>query len=132
MKYAVVKIGGTQYKVSEQETLKVDRLPQGEGNEVEFPEVLLFVNEQEVKLGQPYISAMGVKALIEKHIKGEKIRVAKFKAKSRYRRVRGFRSLLTKIKILEIKATKPKAEEKVKELAKVIKRQGRSSKAPHE
>ncbi len=104
MEYAVVKIGGSQYKVKEGDELEVDRLPQKEGEEIEFPEVLLVVSDGEVKIGQPQVLGTTVKAKILSHFKGEKIRVARFKAKSRYRKVRGFRPYLTKIKIEKIDA----------------------------
>lgn len=102
MEYAVVKIGGSQYKVKEGEEIEVDRLPQKEGEEIELPEVLLVVSDGEVKIGQPQVSGATVKAKILSHFKGEKIRVSRFKAKSRYRKVKGFRPYLTKIKIEKI------------------------------
>lgn len=105
MKYAVVKIGGTQYKVGEGEELTVDRLPQKEEEIVNFPEVFLLVDDGQVKIGQPIISGVAVDAKVVSHLKGEKIRVARFKAKSRYRRVKGFRAALTKIRIEKIATT---------------------------
>jgi len=102
MKYAVVKIGGTQYKVSEGDELEVDKLPQKEGEKVEFPDVLLIANNGEVKIGQPTVKRVVIKAKILSHLKGKKIRVARFKAKSRYRKVTGFRASLTKVKIEKI------------------------------
>ncbi|MFZ5366427.1 MAG: 50S ribosomal protein L21 [Patescibacteria group bacterium] len=106
MKYAVVKIGGSQYKVSEGDEIEVLRLPQKEGEEIEFPEVLLLVSEAGVKIGQPQVSGVTVKAKILSHFKAEKIRVARFKAKSRYRKVKGFRAALTRIRIEKIETAK--------------------------
>lgn len=102
MEYAVVKIGGSQYKIKEGDELEVDRLPQKEGEEIELPEVLLVVSDGEVKIGQPQVSEAIVKAKIISHFKGEKIRVSRFKAKSRYRKVKGFRASLTRIRIEKI------------------------------
>ncbi|PJE67712.1 50S ribosomal protein L21 [Candidatus Shapirobacteria bacterium CG10_big_fil_rev_8_21_14_0_10_40_9] len=102
MEYAVVKIGGSQYKIKEGDEFEVDRLPQKEGEEIELTEVLLVVDDGEVKIGQPQVLEATVKAKIISHFKGEKIRVSRFKAKSRYRKVRGFRPYLTKIKIEKI------------------------------
>ena len=116
MKYAVVKIGGSQYKVSEGSQLEVDRLPQKEGETVELSEVLLVVDEGQVKIGQPIVSDTHVKAKVLTHLKGEKIRVARFRAKSRSRKVRGFRAALTKIKIEKIgtsEVSKKKREKKM-------------------
>lgn len=102
MKYAVVKIGGRQYKVAEKDEVVLDRLPQEEKKKVNFSEVLLVVNGKKVKIGQPYVKGAGAAAVVLAHFKGEKIRVATYKAKSRYRRVKGFRPQLTKIKIESI------------------------------
>ena len=102
MKYAVVKIGGSQYKVSEGEMITVDRLSGKEGSSIVFSEVLLLVDDDKVKIGRPLVKDGQVKGEIVSQTKGKKIRVATFKAKARYRRVRGFRSLLTRVKILSI------------------------------
>lgn len=102
MKYAIVRIGGSQYKVQEGDEIEVDRLPQKETEALVFPEVLLVVDDGEVNIGQPTVEGTTIKAKIISHLKGEKIRVARFRAKSRYRKVRGFRAALTKIKIEKI------------------------------
>lgn len=116
MKYAVVKIGGGQYKVQEGDEIEVDRLPQKEAEAIVFPEVLLVVDNGEVKIGQPTVEGIKIQAKVLSHFKGEKIRVARFRAKSRYRKVRGFRASLTKIKIEKIatQAAAPKAAPKTR------------------
>lgn len=98
-KYAVVKIGGRQYKVAEGDILEVEKLEGEKGKLISFPEVLLLVNEGKISFGQPLVGGARVKAEIVDQLKGEKIRVATYKAKSRYRKVKGFRPQLTKIKI---------------------------------
>jgi len=100
MNYAVVKIGGKQYRVSEGQTLEVENLEDTNGK-AEF-EVLLLVTDKGVKVGKPKVQGSKVKAKILKNLKGEKIRVAKFKSKIRYRRVKGFRPSLSQIKIEKI------------------------------
>jgi large subunit ribosomal protein L21 len=102
VKYAVVKIGGSQYKVAEGEMLAVAKLEGKKGQELKFEEVLLLVDEKKTLLGQPKVEGAKVKAEIVEQLKGKKIRVATYKAKSRYRRVKGFRPLLTRVKILSI------------------------------
>jgi len=101
-KYAIVKIGGTQYKVAEGEEIQVDKIEGEKNKTLNFDQVLLLVEEDKIKIGQPLIKDSQIKAKIVDQIKGEKIRVATYKAKSRYRRVKGFRPLLTKIKIEKI------------------------------
>lgn len=103
MKYAVIQTGGFQIKVSEGETLDVAKLSGKAKDKLVFKEVLLVVDDKTVKLGQPLVKGAEVSAEIVEQKKAKKIRVAKFKAKSRYRRVRGHRQQLTKIKINKIK-----------------------------
>ncbi|MBI5465162.1 50S ribosomal protein L21 [Candidatus Gottesmanbacteria bacterium] len=100
--YAVIKIGGKQYKVFEGEILEIDKLQKNPGEQIEFGEVLLVVKNGEVKIGQPTVPGTKVTAKILEQIKGKKIRIARFKAKVRYRRVKGFRPLLTRVKIEKI------------------------------
>lgn len=102
MKYAVVKIGGSQYKVAEGDEIAVDKIDGEKGKSLTFEEVLLFVDEKRVTIGQPLVKNAKIKAEIVGQFKGKKIRVATYKAKSRYRRVKGFRPLLTRVKILSI------------------------------
>ncbi len=102
MKYAVVKIQGKQHLVKVGQSLIVDRLPGKDKDKVEFKEVLLTIDDDKVKVGQPLVKAASVTAEVVSHLKGVKIRVAKFKAKARYRRVRGHRQLQTELKIVKI------------------------------
>lgn len=102
MKYAVVKIGGSQYLVSEGDELSVNKLSGAEGKKIEFPEVLLLVDDKKVQIGKPLVKGTVIKAEIIKQYQGKKVRIAKFKAKTGYRRVTGFRPQLTKIKIQKV------------------------------
>lgn len=107
MKYAVVKIGGNQYRVTEGEELLVDNLRVKEGESVNFETILLFVDEDKIEIGSPLVENVVVKAKVLGSQKGEKIRVARFKAKSRYRKVRGFRHSYTRVKIESIGSSSP-------------------------
>lgn len=118
MKYVVFKTGGKQYKASEGDVLELDKIESGKngadggarlldkGGMIEFDQVLLFVLDGEVKIGKPTLKNVKVKAKVLENFKGEKIRVAKFKAKSRYRRVLGFRPMLSRVKIEKIEASR--------------------------
>ncbi len=112
MKYAVVQSGNKQYKVSEGDTIAVEKLTDIKPNQAYFfPKVLLFVDEAQRKVGMPAVGDVEVAATVIGEVKGIKIRVAKFKAKSRYRRVRGFRAMQTQLKIEKITVKgKAKAE----------------------
>jgi large subunit ribosomal protein L21 len=101
-KYAVVKIGGKQYKVAEGDEIEIDKIDAEKGKTVSFDQVLLLVEEKKVKIGQPLVEKSSVKAKVLDHFRGKKVRTATYKAKSRFRKVKGFRPSLTKIKIEKI------------------------------
>lgn len=102
MSYAVVKISGKQYLVMPGQTLTVDRIAGKAKDKLSFKEVLLKFDADKLDLGRPLLKNAAVQAEIVTQFKGEKIRVAKFKAKSRYRRVTGHRQLKTQLKIVKI------------------------------
>lgn len=101
-KYAVVKTGGKQYLVKENDEIVVDRLEGKENEKIELDKLAEFADDTlNLQLGAPVLKEK-IAATIISHLKGDKIRVAKFKAKVRYRRVKGFRPALTKLKIVKI------------------------------
>lgn len=106
MKYAVIKAAGAQYRVTEGDELDIFQIEGKEGDKVEFKEVLLYEDGDKILVGQPLVEKAVVKALIVKNFRGEKIRVATYKAKSRYRRVKGHRDELTRVKIENINVVK--------------------------
>lgn len=99
MKYVVIQTGGKQYKISEGDVIGVDRLDADGKKEVVFDNVLLYASEGDVKVGAPFVSGISVKATIMEEKKGDKIRVAKYKAKVRYRKVIGYRHTYSMVKI---------------------------------
>jgi len=101
-KYAVVRIGGSQYKVREKDELVVDKLEGKKGEQIILKDVLLIANNGKIKIGTPRVKGAVVEARLIEHQKGEKIKVLRFKAKSRYRKTKGFRPALTKVRIEKI------------------------------
>lgn len=101
-KFAIIKIAGKQYKVVEGDEVVVDKLPEEKEKSLEFDQVLLLVDGEKIQIGQPLVKGAKVKAKIIDELKGDKIRVAIYKSKTRYRKVKGFRAQLTKIKIEKI------------------------------
>lgn len=99
--FAVVKTGGKQYVVHVGSVIVVDKIEQAVGEKVSLDTLAKFTSEGTVDLGMPMLTTP-VSAEIVQSGKGEKIRVAKFKAKVRYRRVRGFRASLTQLKITSL------------------------------
>ena len=106
MEYAIVKTGGKQYKVSAGSVIEIDKLKNEKDKEVVLENVLLWVSDGEVKIGNPFLSGIKVKAKVIDHIKGDKIKVAKFKSKVRYRRAMGFRPHITRLEIKSIEGGK--------------------------
>lgn len=122
MKYAVIKAAGAQYRVTEGDELDIFQIDGKEGDGVNFNEVLLYEDGDKILVGQPLVKGAAVKAIIVKNFRGEKIRVATYKAKSRYRRVKGHRDELTRIKIEDISVAGEKKIVKPVKTMKTVKR----------
>lgn len=102
-KFAVIETGGKQYLVAEGESLKVERIKNiKKDGTVVFDKVLLSTDDDNIKIGAPYVKDAKVKASVEGEIRGKKVIILKYKPKTRYRIKRGHRQTYTKIKILEI------------------------------
>lgn len=108
MKYAVIASGGKQYKVLEGETVQVEKLESKPQDTYQFTDVLLVVDGDKREVGTPTVAGAKVVATVVAHKKTRKVRVAKFKAKAKYRRVTGHRSVMTHVKIEKIEAGKAK------------------------
>lgn len=101
MKKAVVLIGGKQYLVAEQETLRVDLLPSGT-KDLETG-ALLVIDGDKVEVGSPEVKGVKVKAtVVEEMVKGDKIRVIRYHSKKRVHKETGHRQKYTLIKIESI------------------------------
>jgi large subunit ribosomal protein L21 len=100
--YAIVKTGGKQYRVERGQTLLVERLPEQEGADVAL-EPILYRSEEAI-FDREGLAGVKVTAKVLAHVRGEKLRVAKFKPKRGYRRRTGHRQELTRIEVTEITA----------------------------
>lgn len=128
MFYAVINSGGKQYRVSEGDIIEVDKLDAKNDEKVKFEQVLLLVSDGEVKVGNPNVSGVEVIGKVIKQKKGEKIRVAKFRAKSKYRRAAGFRAQLSELLIETIKVQSKSSTAKPKEEKPEVKKEAKSVK----
>lgn len=115
MNYAVIKTGGKQYKVTQGDIIDIERLKVKENEKVIFDNVLLLVSDSLVKIGKPYLVGEKVEGKLVSNLKGNKIRVSKFKAKVRYRKTVGFRASISRVKIEKISNSKVKEVTKLKE-----------------
>ena len=101
--YAIVDIAGQQFKVEAGNEIFVNRLPQANGEAVEFDKVLLIENEGAVKVGSPYVEGAVVKAtVLDDNAKADKVLVFKKIRRKGFQKLNGHRQKLTKIKINEI------------------------------
>ncbi len=102
--YAIIKTGGKQYKVQEGDTIYIEKLPSTEGETVEFDEVLLVSGDNGLVVGNPTVDGAKVTGKVDKHGRGQKIIVYKYKAKKNYRRKQGHRQPYSKVVIEKINA----------------------------
>ena len=120
--YAVVEIQGSQFKVSKNQKLYVNRLKGKEGTKVSFDNVLLVDEDGKVKIGMPNVSGAVVEAKIISHQKDDKVIVFKKKRRKGYKVKNGHRQLLTELLIEKISqkksASAKSTEEKPKATAK--------------
>ena len=100
--YAVIKTGGKQYRVRPGDSVEVECLPYEVGEQIELDEVLLVANGNGVRIGRPLVDGAKVKATVVRQAKGRKLIVFKYRPSKRYRRKRGHRQHLTRLRIDEI------------------------------
>ncbi len=99
--YAIASILGKQYKVAANDTITVDRLNAEIGEEVSFP-VVMTVDGEKVKTGNPIVKDVMVKAKVLAQVQDKKITVFKYKAKKNERKKQGHRQPYTKLLIVSI------------------------------
>ena len=99
--YAIIATGGKQYKVSEGDVIRVEKLGVEEGSEYTFDQVLA-VNAGELKVGEPTVAGATVSATVVANGRAKKVIVYKYKRKSGYHKKQGHRQLFTEFKINQI------------------------------
>ena len=100
--WAVIKTGGKQYKVAEGDVVSTEKLKPVESGKIIISDVLAVSTEKGITVGKPYIVNAKVIGKILENLKDKKIRVVKFKSKSRYTRTTGHRQTKTKVLIEKI------------------------------
>ena len=102
--HAIIVTGGKQYKVSEGDTLFIEKLPVEAGDQVVFDQVLAVLGEGSPTIGTPTVAGATVEASVVKNGKGKKIRIFKYNPKKGYRKRQGHRQPYTKVEIKKISA----------------------------
>lgn len=100
--YAIVESGGRQYRAEIGHSFSVEKLPYEVGEQIELDSVLLLVDDDDVRVGQPTVAGASVTATIVEQYKGKKIFVWKYRPRKRYRRRQGHRQQYTRLRIDEI------------------------------
>ncbi|MCL5283052.1 50S ribosomal protein L21 [Halomonas sp. PGE1] len=102
--YAVIKSGGKQYRVQEGQTLKLEKIEVPTGESVDFDEVLLVADGDDVKIGAPLLEGAKVSAEIVSHGRGDKVTIIKFRRRKHHMKRQGHRQWFTEVKITGISA----------------------------
>jgi len=102
--YAVIKTGGKQYRVSVGQVIDLEKLDAEAGKKVNFSDVLMVGEGDDVKVGSPFVKSAKVTAEVVEHGRGKKIDILKFKRRKHHMKHRGHRQDFTKVKITDIKS----------------------------
>ena len=102
--YAVFQSGGKQHRVAEGQTVRLEKIEVAPGESIEFDNILMISNGEDVKIGTPYVAGGKVTAEIVTHGRGDKIKVVKFRRRKHSRKQMGHRQWFTEVKITAINA----------------------------
>ena len=100
--YAIIETGSGQHRVSEGDTIRIERLEVGAGDKVSIDKVLLVDNGSEMKIGSPFVENATVEAVVASEGLDEKVIVFKKKRRTKYRRFNGHRQQYTELQIKKI------------------------------
>ncbi|MFY9975811.1 MAG: 50S ribosomal protein L21 [Chromatiaceae bacterium] len=100
--YAVIQSGGKQYRVSEGDKLRVEKLAADAGTDIELDQVLMVGDGDDVRVGRPFVEGGRVTATVEGHGRGKKVMIVKFRRRKHYMKRQGHRQWYTELKITGI------------------------------
>ena len=100
--YAVIQSGGKQYRVSEGDKLRVEKLAADAGTDIELDQVLMVGDGDDVRVGRPFVEGGRVTATVEGHGRGKKVMIVKFRRRKHYMKRLGHRQWYTELKITGI------------------------------
>ncbi|VAX76997.1 50S ribosomal protein L21 [Serratia symbiotica] len=100
--YAVLQSGGKQHRVSEGQTVRLEKLDIAIGEMVEFDQIMMISHGEGIKVGCPFIDKAKINAEVVAHGRGEKIKIIKFRSRKHYRNHQGHRQWFTELKITSI------------------------------
>jgi large subunit ribosomal protein L21 len=97
--YAIIRVGGKQYRVQAGDTIRVERMTSPAGEKVRLEQVLLIGDGDATRVGQPHLEKAAVAGTVLGEGRGNKVRVFKYKKRKHYRRTRGHRQAYTTLRI---------------------------------
>jgi len=100
--YAIIATGGKQYRVAEGDLLRIEKLEAEVGSNIDFDQVLLVGEGEDVRIGAPLVEGGKVSATVESHGRGDKVRIIKFRRRKHYRKQMGHRQYYTAVRITGI------------------------------
>lgn len=100
--YAIVNINGIQTKVTPDEVITVARLTGEPGKKLTFKDVMMVADGDKITIGKPFVSGASLTAEVMEHFRGPKVKIFKFKRRREYRRRRGYRDELTRLRVTGI------------------------------
>ena len=100
--YVIVNINGVQTRVEPETEIEVARLAGEPGAKLTFDQVLLFADGDSISVCQPYVAGASLTAEVVEHFRGPKIRIFKYKRRNDYRKRRGYRDDLTRLRVTGI------------------------------
>ncbi|UTW45075.1 50S ribosomal protein L21 [bacterium SCSIO 12696] len=102
--YAVIASGGKQHRVQEGETLRLEKLEVATGENIDFDQVLMVADGENINIGAPVVDGAKVSAEVLAHGRGDKVSIIKFKRRKHHRKQMGHRQWFTEVKITGISA----------------------------
>jgi large subunit ribosomal protein L21 len=102
--YAIIQTGGKQYRVAEGEIVRIEKLDQETGSDVQFDQILLVSKEDKVTVGKPTVAGAKVLGEIVDQTRGKKVEIIKFKRRKHQMKRQGHRQYYTDVKITQIDA----------------------------
>ncbi len=102
--YAVIKTGGKQYRVTQGQVLRVEKLEQEVGASVDLPEVLMVADGDDIKIGAPCVDGGKVTATVKGHGREKKVNILKFRRRKHHMKRQGHRQYYTELEITGINA----------------------------
>lgn len=102
--YAVFQSGGKQHRVAEGQTVRLEKIEVAPGETVEFDDVLMVSNGDDIKIGTPLVAGGKITAEVVTHGRGEKVKIVKFRRRKNSRTQMGHRQWFTEVKITAINA----------------------------